>query len=323
MSCAFEPYNKEDLLNRTAVRGGEKKLGQVLNTLDPEALNGSPIPYKFVIIGVEEDYGVRGNLGRGGAHRAFEAFLRAFCNLQDNRFFPTDQVAVLGALVATGQPADAAGLHSATAAVDAELSTWVEKVVAAGATPIVIGGGHNNAYGCLKGSALGRSKPVHCLNVDAHTDLRALEGRHSGNGFSYALEDGHLAKYFMMGLQENYTPEYIWERIENDDRIQCATREDEVSGEVPIIEVLDLIHAHLGHEFAIELDVDVIANFPSSAQSPSGYTLDEIREVFYALDTTPPYIHLCEGRVVDDESSAHVGKGLALLVADAIKAYVH
>ena len=91
----------------------------------------------------------------------------------------------------------------------------VERIRSGGAIPIVIGGGHNNSYGCLKGdSSSARKCNVNCLNIDAHSDLRALEGRHSGNGFSYAKEEGALGAYFMWGLQENYTPEYIWQYME-------------------------------------------------------------------------------------------------------------
>jgi formiminoglutamase len=45
---------------------------------------------------------------------------------------------------------------------------------------------------------------VNAINFDAHSD-RILEGRHSGNGFSYAYEEGFLKKYFIFGLHENYT----------------------------------------------------------------------------------------------------------------------
>jgi formiminoglutamase len=61
--------------------------------------------------------------------------------------------------------------------------------------PIIIGGGHNNSYGNIKGTALQR-KPVNAINFDAHSDFRILEGRHSGNGFSYAYEEAFLKNIF-------------------------------------------------------------------------------------------------------------------------------
>jgi formiminoglutamase len=68
--------------------------------------------------------------------------------------------------------------------------------------PII--GGHNNSYGNIKGTALAKGKPVNAINFDAHSDFRILEGRHSGNGFSYAYEEGFLKKFYF-GLHENYT----------------------------------------------------------------------------------------------------------------------
>lgn len=59
-------------------------------------------------------------------------------------------------------------------------------------TPIAIGGGHNNAYPMLKGYSLAKKEKINAINCDPHADFRALEGRHSGNGFSYAVNDGYL-----------------------------------------------------------------------------------------------------------------------------------
>ena len=124
--------------------------------------------------------------------------------------------AILGAIIPTQsiENDNVEALREATAAADATVQFVVERIRSGGAIPIVIGGGHNNSYGCLKGTAQAQGNAVNCLNIDAHSDLRALEGRHSGNGFSYAKEEGALGAYFMWGLQENYTPEYIWQYME-------------------------------------------------------------------------------------------------------------
>jgi len=69
----------------------------------------------------------------------------------------------------------------------------------------------NNAYPILKGTAgaLGASKGINCVNCDPHADFRDLEGRHSGNGFSYAYADRFLSRYFIFGLHENYNPSVV------------------------------------------------------------------------------------------------------------------
>ncbi len=325
MSTTLEYYTAADLLHRTAPREGEVRLGEVLPTVDPQLWESEqPLPYKFVIVGVEEDFGVRANFGRGGAQHSFAAFLSFLCNMQDNRFFPTESVAVLGAVVATAREEDdqIVQLRKATAQNDFLVSSIVERIVRGGAIPIVIGGGHNNAYGCLRGTSSALGHPVSCLNIDAHTDLRALEGRHSGNGFRYAMEHGYLERYFMLGLQENYTPEYIWQFIEDHELVDYLSFDDYLSGEESLEEAYVRIAELLGSHFALEIDVDVIAQFPSSAQSISGFSYDQVREMVYALDVVPHYLHLCEGRIGSDQEAPIVGRGLALLVADFIKSHI-
>lgn len=87
--------------------------------------------------------------------------------------------------------------------------------------------GHNNAYGIIKGCALALNKSMNVINFDAHTDLRKLEGRHSGNGFSYAYEEGFLKKYYVFGLHENYTPKTIFKNMKAQPEIfQYATFEE-------------------------------------------------------------------------------------------------
>jgi len=325
MSTVLEFYSQSDLLSRTNVRAGEKRLGETLQIINEATFKGTEsFDQRFIIVGVEEDYGVRANHGHGGADQAFQAFLAHFCNLQSNRFFPTQEVAVLGAVVPTQsvEDNDIDGLRAATAAADSLISTIVERIISGGAIPIIIGGGHNNSYGCLTGAANAHGAVVNCLNIDAHTDLRHLEGRHSGKGFSYAKSEGALGAYFMWGLQENYTPEYIWQFMEDHHEIEYLSYEDGLAGEESMEETLVRIEELLGSNYAIELDVDVIAEFPSSAQSISGFSLEQVRKMIYSLDTNPTYFHLCEGRIASADDAVRAGRGLALLVADFIKAFI-
>ena len=325
MSTVLEFYSSKDLLHRTSVREGETKLGQILPTISEANYYGAePLKYRFVIVGIEEDYGVRANFGRGGADKAIQAFLQHFCNLQDNRFFPSHSTAILGAVIPTQSIDDdnVEALREATKAADATVQAVVERIRNGGAIPIIIGGGHNNSYGCLKGAAQVHGSNVNCLNIDAHSDLRALEGRHSGNGFSYAKEEGALGAYFMWGLQENYTPEYIWQYMEDHDEVEYLSYEDYLSGEETMEATLIRVESLLGDRYGIELDVDVIAQFPSSAQSSSGFTMEYVRSLMYRLDTEPLYFHLCEGRITNPMDHALAGRALALLTADFIKAFI-
>ena len=89
----------------------------------------------------------------------------------------------------------------------------IHQIVLAGKKPIIIGGGHNNAYGNIKGTSLALGDTINVVNFDAHSDFRPEEGRHSGNGFSYAYAEGFLEKYFVFGLHENYTSDKLLKTI--------------------------------------------------------------------------------------------------------------
>ena len=190
--------------------------------------------------------------------------------------------------------------------IDQEVTTIVNHIVACGKTPIGIGGGHNNAYGHLKGSALGVQQPVNALNIDAHTDLRSMDYRHSGNGFSYAMQGDtsgtYLDKYVIFGLHYNYTPQYIYDAIHaQPDRISVFEWETmpRLSQQLDNMEkALDFISESY---FGLELDCDAIAHFPSSAQSPAGFDLSTTRQlIIAAAQRRPVYFHLCEAAPLTD-----------------------
>src|SRR5690606_7508114 len=69
-------------------------------------------------------------------------------------------------------------------------------------------------YGNIKGTSLAIKKPLNILNIDAHTDLRSPEHRHSGNGFSFARKENFLGKYRIFGIHRNYTPDYIFKELD-------------------------------------------------------------------------------------------------------------
>ncbi len=171
----------------------------------------------------------------------------------------------------------------------------VKKVISAGKFPVIIGGGHNNAYGNIKGASEALGKPVNVLNIDAHTDLRQTEHRHSGNGFSYALKNGFLERYSVFGLHRNYTPQYIFEEMDASKAFHYSLLE-ELPQDQRTGAFRDSVDFVKEEKFGLELDCDAIANFPSSAISPSGFTLDEVREFIKeaAKEKNCCYLHICE-----------------------------
>ena len=154
-----------------------------------------------MLIGLPEDIGVKANLGRIGTVSAFSSTLKSLVNFQHNKFCKGNELIVLGELDFSEEMAIASKLSPTikeerkqlfqlVERIDKEVSHLLCLVIKAGKIPIIIGGGHNNAYGNIKGLALAKGKPINAINFDAHTDFRIMEGRHSGNGFTYAFEDG-------------------------------------------------------------------------------------------------------------------------------------
>jgi formiminoglutamase len=91
-------YNKQDVLSLTRMRRFETKLGerlQVLASNDIEHLLATSTA-KYVLLGIPEDLGAKGNFGLGGADTLWIPFLQSFLNIQSNDFFDGGEVLLLG-----------------------------------------------------------------------------------------------------------------------------------------------------------------------------------------------------------------------------------
>jgi formiminoglutamase len=211
--------------------------------------------------------------------------------------------------------------------IDKEVSHIVCKIIKAGKIPIIIGGGHNNAYGNIKGSALAFGKPMNAVNFDAHSDFRILEGRHSGNGFSYAYEEGFLNRYFIFGLHENYTSKSVLDSLKKiDDRVKFNTYDEiQIRKEKKFISEMNLALEFINDDrFGIEIDLDAIPNIASSAMTLSGFSIEKLRQFIYHFghNQNAAYLHICEGAPeLGEEKNNHlIGKLIGYLVTDFIKA---
>lgn len=332
-------FHKIDLNAYVAIRKGETKIGEriktlgkneSLNTLDNYVTRG----VKFAILGIPESVGVMANMGRSGAENAWDAFLSSFLNVQSNRFFDGSNSLLLGqinteALQKRAEELDPQAdyyyqkLHMLCAEMDDLVAPVIEEVVKSGLVPVVIGGGHNNAYPLLKGTAtgLGRKRGIHAINMDAHADFRALEGRHSGNGFSYAKEQSFLNKYFAFGLHQSHNAENMLLTMDSSRGVQYQFLEEITYLDKQLMAAIAYVHDD-NVPCGIELDMDAIRMMPSSALSPSGFSLEQARHFVRkcAKSLLPAYLHLPEAAPDGPEQSRLVGKALSYLVTDFIKA---
>jgi len=333
-------YTRANLNALISKRDGETKFGEKVETLlSAENLIAQleQSDAKYVLFGIPEDIGIRANHGKAGATTAWNAALKSLVNTQDNAYNKGKRLLVLGHLdfselleTANKMYPNAYDYHQKLSElvdkIDEEVSYLVYQIVSAGKIPIIIGGGHNNAYGNIKGAALGKSKSINVVNFDAHTDFRSLEGRHSGNGFSYAFKKSFLNKYFMFGLHENYTSKKVFKTIDNySDRIKYNTFEGikirhEQGFTFQLNTVLNFID---NRPFGVEIDCDSIENVPSSAMTPSGFTANEARMFasFFGKQKNASYLHLCEAAPNADnpQETYLVGKLLSYLITDFMR----
>lgn len=324
-------YSEKQVSKLISTRQGETRLGEKIKVATSfEDLQKSGA--RFVIFGIPEDIGVRANFGNPGTSNAWQAFLKTFLNVQENQFNSGENILLLGEIntsevmqkagnIDVSDPNYVQKLGDLVEQLDSAVSELVKNVILAGKFPVVIGGGHNNAYGNIKGAAEALGHAINVLNIDAHTDLRRLEHRHSGNGFSYALKYGFLEKYSVFGLHRNYTPQYIFEAMDASEALQYSLLEElpKHKRKMAFLEQLDFVK---DKKFGLELDCDAVANFPSSAVSPSGLELDEARELLReaAKELNCCYLHICEAVAADNFPT---GKALSYLVTDFLKEKAH
>lgn len=343
----FKIYTKQDILALTRLRKFETKLGerlQVISNAERLAESIQQSDAKYVLIGIPEDIGVKANYGIGGADTAWIPFLQSFLNIQSNDFLDGDEILLAGHFdfgdiqylidtTATKEDEKTEAYRHAVNTVDDEVEQLIKTITEAKKIPVVIGGGHNNAYPLIKGAAKGWHKAgkiqlaqINCINLDAHADYRPMEGRHSGNAFRYAEEDGYLQKYCVIGVHENYLPQNVWVDIVNNVFFDCITFEDIfVHEKRSFMQAVAHATGYTEDTLAgIELDLDSIQNTLSSASTPVGITPVHARQYisFAAADAKPAYLHICEGaaRLSNGRTDDATGKLISYLVSDFVKA---
>jgi formiminoglutamase len=330
----FTEKEKQHLLKK---RKGESKFGEHIQLI-PNLTNIYDdivnLDVDYVLFGIKEDIGVYGNFGQTGTYLAWEATLKVLLNIQSNDFTSPKRILILGhleyseqreALLAldTSKKKELTKVRTFVETIDQDVTNVVASIVNAGKIPIVIGGGHNNAYGNIKGCSLALNKRINVVNFDAHSDFRAEEGRHSGNGFSYAYAEGFMKNYFIFGLQENYTSDALLKKMKKVKSIKYNTYEAiEVRNEVDFKPEMKAALDHVsGKKFGIEIDCDAIENIPSSAKTPSGFSVKQARQFvnYFGKHSNAAYLHICEASPTK-KTKTKVGKLITYLITDFIRA---
>jgi formiminoglutamase len=308
----FERFNSTLVENYFSHRSEETRIGDF-------SLESSTS--RFVIIGIEESIGPMANYGLSGSENAFESFLRIFLNSQVYDGFKMDEISILGRIKHNSTFSTCENASEQVSELDDFVAELLSEYLSMDQIPIVIGGGHNNAYPLIEWSS--EKGLINVLNLDPHADCRATDRRHSGNSFSFAIEEKLLNNYAVLGLHEAFNNKFIRQFLLSKE-INHSFYEDYLFGNRNVIEdAQDIIESwDSSIQIGIEIDMDSIANMPSSAISPSGWTVDQVRSYLMHVTSTAKkiaYLHLPEAAPKNEHDAKLVGKSLSYLVRDFIQ----
>jgi formiminoglutamase len=228
-----------------------------------------------VLVGFPQDEGVRRNQGRPGAAQAPHEIRQYLYRLT-----PWDAEHDID--LTDHHPIDMGSIRIAGSLEDSQaaLGAVVGGILGQGALPVILGGGHETAYGHYLGY-LGDSRPVGIINIDAHPDVRpCLDGKrgHSGSPFRQALEHPTHplpgSHYVCLGAQPHAVSRAHWQYAHQHG---CTVRwfhELKHSLEQQFLWEIEQLGS-AGCRVYVSLDADVIqmADVPGvSAPNPIGLT---------------------------------------------------
>jgi formiminoglutamase len=337
---SLELYSQKDIKQITRTRTNEIKIGEDVVVLESKTSWEEELlksACKFVLLGIPEDVGVKANYGRGGAHTAWKPALDSFLSQQSNEFLNGKNICVLGNvfvddvmeksnMLNTKNKNEMTELRNLVSVIDQRVSEVITKIIRCNKIPIIVGGGHNNSYPIIKGCSLVLNQKVNVINCDPHTDFRPLEGRHSGNGFSYAYYENYINNYSVFCMHEQYnTASVLKDFTKNNNHLYYSTYEDVFVRENKIF--TETLHQNIGfvknNVCGVEIDLDAITNVPSSAKTSSGISPVQARQYAYQCgkQLNSLYFHIAEGAPVLSHLKADnkTGKLIAYLITDFIK----
>lgn len=309
----FLPYSKDSINSYCSPRDGETRLGETVNS----EINSNT---RFAILGICEDIGPQSNLGNPGAKNSFHSFLSKFLNMQSNRFLNGDEIALIGEIQQLTSFESVEQGRTLVNELDELVSQVLQGIFDKGIIPIIIGGGHNNAYPIIKAHYLAKHESLDIINVDPHSDCRKNEGRHSGNPFSFGIEQGYINDYSVLGLHKAYNSAYLLKYLE-EHACFFSFYEDYIMNPVQFETDIQRVIIRSDQAIGIELDMDAIQLMPSSAITPSGISLEQARKYILKMASSKrptAYLHLPEGAPITKQEELIVGKSLAYLVHDFI-----
>ncbi len=302
---------------------------QIVKSLSPLTPSGS-----LALLGFACDAGVVRNHGRPGARCGPAALRRALANMPVHA---CKQVADAGDVICLPERMTSSELQNDLEVAQELLAQEVQALLGRGLFPLVLGGGHEMAFGSFQGLAAhlagrqGAAPPrIGIINLDAHFDLRMSDQASSATAFRQIAEScaerGWPFHYCVLGVSPYSNTEAQFERAR---QLGAVWRLDEEMAWVQMTEIRAVLARFLSAVdhvfFSICLDVLPAAVMPAvSAPAPHGVGLPMV-EVVLDMVTDSDKLILVEIAELNpaydiDNQGANVAARLAARVANNLAA---
>ena len=273
----IKPFSKDNWQGRTDVEDGV--LGQRWHQLIKEfpREHQAYLEKSVVFLGFASDEGVRRNKGRTGAAQAPNTIRKMLSVLPKMK---SDVTALYdyGNVICVGTELEEARN---------EQISIVKKLLAKKTYPLVLGGGHEVAFGNFV-ALNDRYKNIGVINIDAHFDMRLPNpDTNSGTGFyemaQFAQVNNKDFNYLAVGIQQIGNTQAIFERAMNAKAEWILA--DEIHGSnVWLKKIADFVRKHDYIYLSVDMDVFDAAYAPGvSALTTSGLTPYQVKMILHQI----------------------------------------
>lgn len=269
----------------------------------------------FALLGFECDTGVSRNQGNPGATEGPTAFRRAFAKLPMPTPFTLYDA---GNVTCHADDLEAA---------QKTLGIQVANILSRNLTPIVIGGGHETAWGHFQGVAQHyHDHDIAILNFDAHFDLRPLIDGHLGSSGTPFRQINELLtaqkrafNYYCAGIQPFSNTQHLFNYAQAN-KVNYLLAETIHANPYDLRFIENIIQSHQSIYVSICLDVFSCALAPGvSAPQALGITATYVIEALRLLKQSGKVISL---EIVELAPKYDVNNQTAKLAAALLMGYV-
>ncbi|MCF6775630.1 formimidoylglutamase [Thiotrichales bacterium 19X7-9] len=234
----------------------------------------------FGLIGFASDEGIRRNLGRVGAKEGPDALRRALASI------------ALKKEISLYDLGDVLCLDGDLERAQSQLAASVKSIIENGLMPVVLGGGHETAWGHFLGidQAYTSKEEIAIINFDAHLDLRALiDNKYASSGTPFYQISEYLKSmdrpfhYYCAGVQPFANTKTLFDYA-NDHQVNIYLAEEINQNPYNLGFIKNIIQKHNKIYVSVCLDVFQAAIAPGvSAPQALGIHLNYVLEALKLL----------------------------------------